>query len=594
MANNGNVNFSEQLDRMRRSMRQSYFKASKEYKAVVNALQDVVDCKEKRVFEGTDQMLEAHARLGEACDKYLKTREGARTGRGKERLGIVGTVYRLQQQEVEGINAMRSPSTKFENFGATWGDVLAEQRIREIDVTGMELQTVGAGSNTRNVVPMGDKVGFFTDNQTLLSPEEFYTKRANAANHPQVKAAYQNLAALGGNVSLEGSASSALQYKDFNESYRKDIEEDSSIMSAIGWNNMSQEARDEFLTDGKEVGRFGNTLYKVKDHGGVETGANLPVRNVASTRLAELLGEGNLLAKSEKARLKNGTEIREGVMMDGAKGIDFNSTNQDHIQKFGKADDFSDPNLQRQVTNLEVIDYLAGQTDRNPSNMFYQFSEEAGGKPKLIGIQGIDNDAAFGNKTDKIIGDSVMVTDITMVDADLAANIQRVDRPTLEYTFGDILSPNEIGALDQRFNTVKDQLKNARLMQPGDWNLETCAEVSGHFRYLGKIKEKFEEKKDKVIHDEKESAPVTQEKEENAPENTKKELSLDEMMNEEKAASKPEAKSEAKPEAKHEAKPEIKPAARENSASGLTDKAPAKTEPKFVIGGHRANKGRGM
>lgn len=590
MANNGNVNFSEQLDRMRRSMRQSYFKASKEYKAVVNALQDVVDCKEKRVFEGTDQMLEAHARLGEACDKYLKTREGARTGRSKERLGIVGAVYRLQQQEVEGINAMRSPDTKFENFGATWGDVLAEQRIREIDVTGMELQTVGAGSNTRNVVPMGDKVGFFTDNQTLLSPEEFYTKRANAANHPQVKAAYQNLAALGGNRSLEDCAMSSFQYENYEEAYTNSIKADSSLSGIIGWNDMSQEARDEFAADGKAIGRYNNIIFKLKDQGGVEVGANLPIRNVASTRLAELLGEGNLLAKSEKFRLKNGTEIREGVMMDGAKGIDFNSTNQDHIQKFGKADDFSDPNLQRQVTNLEVIDYLAGQTDRNPSNMFYQFSEEAGGKPKLIGIQGIDNDAAFGNNTDKIIGDSVMVTDITMVDADLAANIQRVDRPTLEYTFGDILSPNEISALDQRFNTVKNQLKNARLMQPGDWNLETSAELSDHYRYLGKIKGDFDKRKKYVIDDEKESAPVTQEKEENAPENTKKELSLDEMMNEEKAASKPEAK----PEAKHEDKPEIKPTARENSASSLTDKAPAKTEPKFVLGGHRANKGRGM
>ena len=127
-------------------------------------------------------------------------------------------------------------------------------------------------------------------------------------------------------------------------------------------------------------------------------------------------------------------------------------------------------------------------------------------------------------------------------------------------------------------------------MQPGDWNLETSAELSDHYRYLGKIKGDFDKRKKYVIDDEKESAPVTQEKEENAPENTKKELSLDEMMNEEKAASKPEAK----PEAKHEDKPEIKPTARENSASSLTDKAPAKTEPKFVLGGHRANKGRGM
>ena len=37
--------------------------------------------------------------------------------------------------------------------------------------------------------------------------------------------------------------------------------------------------------------------------------------------------------------------------------------------------------------------------------------------------------------------------------------------------------------------------------------------------------------------------------------------------------------------------PEAKPA-RENSVSGLSKKEPAKTEPRFVIGSYRANKGR--
>ena len=86
MAENGKTSFSEQLDRMRHSMKKSPFAASQEYRAVMNALQDVVNYQGRSVGETSKEMVEAHSRLGQACETYLRTREGARTSRGKSRL----------------------------------------------------------------------------------------------------------------------------------------------------------------------------------------------------------------------------------------------------------------------------------------------------------------------------------------------------------------------------------------------------------------------------------------------------------------------------------------------------------------------------
>ncbi len=52
------------------------------------------------------------------------------------------------------------------------------------------------------------------------------------------------------------------------------------------------------------------------------------------------------------------------------------------------------------IANLQVLDYLCGNYDRHYANMFYQFDRNG----KLIGVQGIDNDGAFGVIAKKELG----------------------------------------------------------------------------------------------------------------------------------------------------------------------------------------------
>lgn len=46
-------------------------------------------------------------------------------------------------------------------------------------------------------------------------------------------------------------------------------------------------------------------------------------------------------------------------------------------------------NLQRQLVNLQVLDYITGQIDRHTNNYFIQEDESTG---MLTGVTGIDND----------------------------------------------------------------------------------------------------------------------------------------------------------------------------------------------------------
>lgn len=581
MAENGKTSFSEQLDRMRHSMKKSPFAASQEYRAVMNALQDVVNYQGRSVGETSKEMVEAHSRLGQACETYLRTREGARTSRGKSRLDMVGAIYGLQQQERDGVNAMRTPSVLKDNSGKKWNEVLAEQRVREFDTGNMKLDTVGAGSSFRTVVPIDGDIAFFTKESKLVNTAQVFGEMAEKTGTPRIKEIWEKASGFDwskGSPQSDGvlldvdlmlsAAEHSMSEENYKEAFEQKMENYSNSFNAVKWNSFNADEKRE-LIEGIQVASKNNTLIEVMAKSGkVDTGSKIPERNVATSRLADLLGQNHIIAKSEKARLINNGRVEEGIVMARAEGLDINE--RKNLNQFISIQDFAAPEFQRQITNLEIMDLIAGQVDRNVSNMFYQMAELEDGKTRLTGVQGIDNDAAFG--LCGVDPCKCKLSDVKLVDAGLHENLMKIDRATLDYTFGDILNEKEISALENRLDTVKEHLAHATILQPDEWNMQTSQELSDH-GYMQQLKEKCT--KLELSAGPEKDGNLEPQKEEKAPEATKKEISLDEMVNAEKKAAGPEAKP-----------------ARENSVSGLSKKEPAKTEPRFVIGSYRANKGR--
>lgn len=119
-------------------------------------------------------------------------------------------------------------------------------------------------------------------------------------------------------------------------------------------------------------------------------GANVTNRNIATNRLADLLGVGNLFARSEAAQLQVGDAAPvKGIVMEGAEGANYD-LRKEKGQKFKGAT----PEFVRQLHCLEVLDQLMIQTDRHINNYFIQYDK----KNRAVGVTGIDNDNAFDPK----------------------------------------------------------------------------------------------------------------------------------------------------------------------------------------------------
>lgn len=109
MAENDYRSLKEQLEKSAKSSR---LRPSKEFRDVQNALNSVVE--QQGMPNGAEQDMEAaQERLQKACETYLKTREGAKSDKGQQRLDIVESIYNLQQKDNMAANkqeAERSPT----------------------------------------------------------------------------------------------------------------------------------------------------------------------------------------------------------------------------------------------------------------------------------------------------------------------------------------------------------------------------------------------------------------------------------------------------------------------------------------------------
>lgn len=132
---------------------------------------------------------------------------------------------------------------------------------------------------------------------------------------------------------------------------------------------------------------------------GVKEGNTLENRNAAMTAMADLLGVPDIIARSVKMNVKNGDEEISGVFMEKAKGFDLNKiTDADEIAEFKNKNvtECVSGNYKKQLSDIQVLDFICGNVDRHTGNMLYSTEKDSSGKMILSGIQGIDNDCSFG------------------------------------------------------------------------------------------------------------------------------------------------------------------------------------------------------
>lgn len=225
-------------------------------------------------------------------------------------------------------------------------------------------------------------------------------------------------------------------------------------------------------------------IHSLKDKvGNTANSLRMANRDVAMSRLDQLL-DANLIARSEKMMMvmTKGSKPTEGVWSKMAKGEQVKPLHKkgklvDNKKPSIGQVDIRNPNLQRLLSRLQLLDTLALQVDRNQANYFLELSKDG----KVVGLTGIDNDLSMGKK-DNIKRMIQEYPSLSMyVDKELAERIIKLDPNVLRVVMADLLTKGEIDALISRLTKLKTHLSTLqsanKLLSPTQWNEETAKKI---------------------------------------------------------------------------------------------------------------------
>lgn len=119
--------------------------------------------------------------------------------------------------------------------------------------------------------------------------------------------------------------------KDPNLAYRAMKRNLISIRAGLT-DEKQREVMDQVIRDGAMAYELANekilaagddtAIYNIRAE--LDAGNELTSRNVATSRIAELLGVGHMIAHSEKMRVSINGTVKTGCFMEFAKGLDIN------------------------------------------------------------------------------------------------------------------------------------------------------------------------------------------------------------------------------------------------------------------------------
>lgn len=355
---------------------------------------------------------------------------------------------------------------EMEKGSKTFGDTDA-YKTPEIRVTLQSGDAVGVGSSVRyNNVTVGDTKGFLTPFSELHFDSvsnrigEIIQSQELSRESIRVLNWLRDNRKMEIRDDLESAVQSPAARKQFGDEVigrvHKELDEKSILT--------------KWLRDESKEGAF---MQYMGEGGPVYESGFMEKRNIAMSRMAELLGAGDVLARSRTVVYEENGRKRQGCFMDTAEGMQLSSMEQkaEGMLKETKGTTIR-PEAWKKIEKLMILDTICGQTDRHNGNYFVQFRKGEDGNLEVLGVQGIDNDLAFANRAySKTWEDRGMILDNNrwysavpgagdgnslFIDETTAGKIRSLTEEDIRYAVGDCLPEKDIQALWTRTQMVRD------------------------------------------------------------------------------------------------------------------------------------------
>ncbi len=360
-------------------------------------------------------------------------------------------------------------------------ELLEFSRSRTINVNANEIGTAGAGQSTRLIVPDGDTRLFVTPSQKPESLQEA-VNRLNKELHEKYGSAAD---ILYDNKTIQSAKKIAdeMGTKDFFEKV-PGFNSNGLDLATTGPDRLKKNLKTFMVQQDIEVNldnlktpletrifaEFTSDLSKtLLSHNlnkalGISSDTRQDKRNSAMSMVADLFKIGDVVAHSENVNLvinDNGNKkIIKATAMNEASGEDL--SNVDSSSNFIKISQssFDNPQVIKDIANLQLLDYICGNADRHPGNICYKVDENG----KVCGIQGIDNDTSLGADftEDGTDGKCVPLSKMSIIPKSTAMEILNTDSEVfLNSLFGYDVKTAEAEAAVLRFEKTKDMIRES-------------------------------------------------------------------------------------------------------------------------------------
>ena len=421
--------------------------------------------------EDYKSLIDTYIKLGESCNKFLGE-DHPKNKLENKRVHMIKQLSKYIGKDLQGL--IKADKEK----SYTLSDVVEKARMKTVDLKNAKLSRVGGNISSR--IPLktasGTK-GFFTKKSEFNFKEEqvrVFNKYSNLLPDPydekvkeyleDTELAEDLLSTLSfmGKINLDNPITDKIYTSVADTLMSISNEELPVIKEKLMGDPEFFKNSVEMLNELQGIA-VKNEAYEIT---GIPDGARSDQRNSAMTDIAAYMGLNHILAKAVPMQVIYDDQVIDGTFMENANGEDVTRLTLESKMMQADKESFNNPSLLKQLADMQILDYICGNTDRHSGNMLYTLETDKDGKMMVTGIVGIDNDNSFGTFLFDKDGGSAELTTLDKIGVITQSCYQTVSNMTpdaLKVILGDKLSVEEINAAAKRLELLKKELSTERI-----------------------------------------------------------------------------------------------------------------------------------